>query len=316
MSAGYPLVSVGMPVYNGERHLREALDSLLGQDYPNVEIVIADNASTDGTAAICAAYAARDARVRYVRHETNRGIAWNFNRVFALSRGEYFMWAACDNVLAPSLLRKCIDALEGHRDASLCHAQCGFISEDGRPLGGPHANYEATGVDVRARWKRVLNARAYPAWYTAIYGVIRASCLRRTGLVRAVWGADQLLVAELSLQGPLLQVPELLWWLRHHDDATEPESIYQTVMGKLDPWRPRRARRWTQFGMHREYIRVALRAPCAPRTRYRLAADVAANYVMARGWLSDLDECGWAGAPLRWVRTMRRRATRPCRSET
>ena len=97
MSAGVPLVSVGLPVYNGERYLREAVDSVLGQTYVNLELVISDNASTDATEAICREYAARDPRVRYHRAERNRGAVWNFNRAFELARGEFFMWQAFDD---------------------------------------------------------------------------------------------------------------------------------------------------------------------------------------------------------------------------
>ena len=97
-----PRVSLGFPVYNGERYLAAALDSLLGQTFRDLEVVICDNASTDRTAELCAAYAARDARVRYHRNPTNLGAAPNFNRTFELSRGEYFKWAAHDDVCAPT----------------------------------------------------------------------------------------------------------------------------------------------------------------------------------------------------------------------
>ena len=78
---GTPRVSVGVPVYNGERFIRQTLDSLVDQSFKDLEIVISDNASTDGTAAICEEYARRDDRIRYVRNERNVGLAKNFNRV-------------------------------------------------------------------------------------------------------------------------------------------------------------------------------------------------------------------------------------------
>src|SRR5579871_3942080 len=112
-------VSIGLPVHNGERYLREAIDSLLAQTYRDFELIISDNGSTDGTEAICRAYAAADPRIRYYREEQNRGCAWNWNRVFALARGEIFKWAAHDDVCAPRLVERCLEALDRCPEAVL-----------------------------------------------------------------------------------------------------------------------------------------------------------------------------------------------------
>src|SRR5690242_8968780 len=109
---GTPKVTVGMPVYNGERYMRFALDSLLAQDFQDFEIVISDNASTDRTSEICAEYAARDSRVRYHRNATNIGASPNYNRTFELARGQYFKWCAHDDVCLPSFLSKCVATME------------------------------------------------------------------------------------------------------------------------------------------------------------------------------------------------------------
>src|SRR5439155_18261545 len=89
-----PLVSIGLPVRNGEKYLRQALDSLLAQTFADFEIVVCDNCSTDSTGRICRAYAARDRRVRYVRNGRDIGPADNYTRCFELSRGRYFRWHA------------------------------------------------------------------------------------------------------------------------------------------------------------------------------------------------------------------------------
>ncbi|MBA2302315.1 MAG: glycosyltransferase family 2 protein, partial [Acidobacteria bacterium] len=91
------LVSVGVPVYNGASLLPRALDALLAQDWPDLDIVVSDNASTDASAAIAESYAARDPRVRLLRSPVNAGFEVNFARVLESSTGEYFMWAACDD---------------------------------------------------------------------------------------------------------------------------------------------------------------------------------------------------------------------------
>jgi len=95
-----PKVSIGMPVYNGEPFIREALDSLLAQTFTDFELIISDNASTDGTEAICREYAARDARIRYVRQAENRGVGANFKFVLEEAVGGYFMWTAVDDRLS------------------------------------------------------------------------------------------------------------------------------------------------------------------------------------------------------------------------
>ena len=93
-----PKVSIGMPVYNGEQFIRCALDSLLEQSFPDFELIISDNASTDGTEEICREYAARDQRINYVRQPLNLGAYANFKFVLDEAHGEYFMWAACDDI--------------------------------------------------------------------------------------------------------------------------------------------------------------------------------------------------------------------------
>jgi glycosyltransferase involved in cell wall biosynthesis len=95
-----PKVSIGMPVYNGEAFIREALDSLLMQTYADYELIISDNASTDGTEAICREYVVKDARISYVRQAKNRGYAANFQFLLDEALGEYFMWMAADDILS------------------------------------------------------------------------------------------------------------------------------------------------------------------------------------------------------------------------
>ncbi len=111
MASEKPLVSIGLSVYNGERFISHALDSLLSQEFEDFELIISDNASTDRTGQICLEYAARDKRIRYYRNEYNRGAVWNFNSVFKLSCGEYFMWASHDDYFDRRYLSSCLDAL-------------------------------------------------------------------------------------------------------------------------------------------------------------------------------------------------------------
>ncbi len=95
-----PVVSIGMPVYNGAQYIREALDSLLAQTFTDFELIISDNASSDATQAICSEYARRDPRIQYVRQSENKGAAANFKFVLDCAQAELFMWAAYDDLWA------------------------------------------------------------------------------------------------------------------------------------------------------------------------------------------------------------------------
>jgi glycosyltransferase involved in cell wall biosynthesis len=101
-----PKVSIGLPVYDGERYVDEAIASLLGQTFEDLELLISDNASSD---VICRAWAARDSRVTHSRNPTNLGAAANYGRVLSMARGELFKWAAHDNVTAATYVAKAVE---------------------------------------------------------------------------------------------------------------------------------------------------------------------------------------------------------------
>ena len=104
-----PRLSVGLPVYNGENFLAESLEAMLGQSYQDFELIISDNASTDGTGDICRRYARQDSRVRYIRQPLNIGLARNHNCLVAEARGELFKWASHDDLYARDLLERCVE---------------------------------------------------------------------------------------------------------------------------------------------------------------------------------------------------------------
>ncbi len=117
-SSAAPKVSIGMPVYNGAAYVCEALDSLLAQTYRDFELIISDNASTDGTRSICEGYASRDPRIRYVRQPENIGAVGNFRYVLSEARGEYFMWAAHDDFWFPEFVDACLSKIRDSDDAA------------------------------------------------------------------------------------------------------------------------------------------------------------------------------------------------------
>ncbi len=223
-----PLLSIGLPVHNGSRHLSEAIDSLLAQDVTDLELVISDNASTDTTPDICAGYASKDERVRSVRNETNIGASANFNRVFEMSHGRYFMWGADDDVWDPRFARLCIERLERAPQAVMCGSKVELVTDAGAFV--VEEGQDTEGMDVVAR----VHKMASRLMGSDVYAVIRPEALRKTRLFRPVYGPDTLLVLELLLMGEALCVPEVLLRRRL---ATIPKTPAAYVR-EIDPERP------------------------------------------------------------------------------
>ncbi|NER36168.1 MAG: glycosyltransferase [Oscillatoria sp. SIO1A7] len=219
-----PLVSIGMPVYNGDRYLRLALDSLLAQDYDNFELIISDNASTDKTSEICREYAARDSRIRYYRNPINLGATKNFNLVFELSAGEYFMWAAHDDLWDKTYVRKCAEKLQKNPNAVLCSSEAKLINEEGNQLVGVKYNRElnTAGLSVRERVRRLIGQIN---WYESIYGIIRPEALRKTNLLSDRYGSDVIILMELMLLGEFAKVTEPLFSYRLRLEQDHEEGV-------------------------------------------------------------------------------------------
>ncbi|MGH9112849.1 MAG: glycosyltransferase family 2 protein [Acidimicrobiales bacterium] len=202
-----PLVTVGVPVYNGERYLARALDSLLAQTFDDFEIVICDNASQDSTPRICEAYAERDPRVVFHRNPDNIGLAGNYNRVFALARGDYFKWAAHDDWHSPQSLELTVKALEAHPAASLCATGVAIVDEDGTEVDRWAPTVDLLGPPAHQRMHRLLWSlgETHP-----MYGLLRSSALRQTRLMQSYVGSDRTMLSELSLLGPIVQIPDVV----------------------------------------------------------------------------------------------------------
>lgn len=203
-----PRVSIGLPVYNGAPYLEQALDSLLSQTLGDFELIISDNASDDGTAEIAARYAQRDGRIRYHRNDENLGAARNFNNTFALSRGQYFKWAACDDIHLPDYLLRCVEALDENPDVVLAYPRASEMSEDGRPLREVLDPLELNDPRPARRIHHMLWASRK---VHMVFGLMRREALANTGLLLAENGADRLLLTELAIMGPWRQVDEMLF---------------------------------------------------------------------------------------------------------
>ncbi|MBN1630773.1 MAG: glycosyltransferase family 2 protein [Thermoleophilia bacterium] len=203
-----PRVSIGLPVYNGAPYLEQALDSLLSQTFGDFELIISDNASDDGTAEIAARYAQRDSRIRYHRNDENLGAARNFNNTFALSRGQYFKWAACDDIHLCDYLQRCVEALDENPDVVLAYPRAREISEDGRPL---HESLDPLELSDPSPARRIHHMLWASRKVHMVFGLMRREVLAQTDLLLAENGADRLLLTKLAIMGPWRQVDEILF---------------------------------------------------------------------------------------------------------
>jgi glycosyltransferase involved in cell wall biosynthesis len=221
-----PLISIGLPIYNGAQHLRKALDALLAQDYENFELILSDNASTDETRNICLEYAERDARVRYYRNETNLGAVVNFNRVIELAGGEFFMWAADHDDWEREYLSRCLEVLLDDPGVVLCYPEAAWIGLDDELLEPIPIRLDTRGLDKVSRFH--VTIWALDNCYV-IYGLMRMSALKQTGRYRQSFAPDIILLTELALLGAFACVPERLFYLRrtagYGDAYTQAEKL-------------------------------------------------------------------------------------------
>ncbi len=230
-----PAASVGLPVYNGEDFLAPALDAILAQDYEDFELIISDNASTDATAEIARQYAARDPRVRYSRNETNIGAVGNFNRAFALSNSTYFMWAGAHDLRHPSMLSRCIAALEDDAEVVLAYPKVAGIDREGQPCELSMVYIDTRGLPPVERYAAVISKIRS---CHMIHGVFRSDALRRAGEMPNIsWGPDILLLAKLALAGAFAVVDETLYFPRRvrPEEAKNFEAWKKRYLETLDP---------------------------------------------------------------------------------
>jgi glycosyltransferase involved in cell wall biosynthesis len=205
-----PRVSIGMPVYNGERHIRQALDTLVAQTFTDFELIISDNASIDSTSEICLEYAARDKRIKYYQNERNMGSAWNFNRVFELSSGEYFMWAGHDDWWAPNYLSSCLEALSSSESIVLAGATCESVDDETGKLHFIEHGFSTVGLSPRERFVKYKSTIHAGKHIGAIFcGLYRHDALREIA-IRKVIAGDHLILAELCFHGEFITVPQKL----------------------------------------------------------------------------------------------------------
>lgn len=268
MTAEAPLVSIGLPVYNGESYLRQTLDALLAQDYENFELVVSDNASTDATQQICLEYVKKEPKFQYCRNEINVGATKNFSSLIELSSGKYFMWAADHDHWETSFVSRCVEVMERDPSVSLCYPQAAWIDSDGNWIEDIPLLLDTRGLDKVSRLQVIL-------WGLSnnyvIYGLIRSSALKNTSPFGSSIGPDAVLLAELALIGTFACIPETLFYLRrlpeHGDWKAQASKLNKRITGV-----------WPAFELYweliMEYMRVVRRHDLETKNRAERAAMI------------------------------------------
>jgi glycosyltransferase involved in cell wall biosynthesis len=283
MNENTPHVSVGMPVYNGERYIVQAIESILSQTFRDLELIICDNASTDGTERICREYAAADGRVRYYRNDCNRGAAWNHNRVAELARGEYFKWQCHDDYCDPTLLEKCLAVVHEDPSIVLCYPQFVRVDEQDRRLGIKSSRVIG-GTEPHVRFVSMIHRRDS---CEEIYGIARTAVIRKTALIGPYSNSDDTFLAELILRGQFREVPEPLFFYRIH--SAKSTSAYPSRSARMAWFKPTAGTRFSLpfLRLFAGYISLVWRSPLPSREKLRCYSSLVRWFWYFRDWLGE-----------------------------
>jgi len=229
-----PLVSIGMPVRNGEKHIRRALDSLLAQKYENFELIVSDNASTDKTRFICEEYARRDPRIRCYRNTANIGALPNFQRVLELAEGDFFMWAAADDYFLPPLVAELLNKLDHHYDAAVAMCAVKRVREDQTVKDIVDYSGKADPSKM-SHFELAMALAAGKPYHLYIYGLYRTEFLRKAFRnFPGVAGGDRLFVCQIALATKFQYVNKMLYIRQVHRTPIA-ERFKGDAVGKM--WR-------------------------------------------------------------------------------
>lgn len=266
MNDRIPQVSIGLPVYQGEKFIAETIDSLLNQTYQDTELIICDNASTDGTEKICRSYAASDSRVRYYRNDKNLGPFKNYSRVFELARAPYFKWNSANDVCAPILVERCMQALAEHPDSVLAYMKTKISDDDGTVLEEFEDRMEIQDDRPSDRFIRFMaNFRLA----NALSGVMRSDALRKVRPFGEYRASDIVFMAELAMVGKFIEIPEYGFYRRVG------ESTSTTHREGKELWKfyfpsGKKSSKLVLWKLNVEYLQAVLRADISVREKLRL----------------------------------------------
>lgn len=278
------LVSIGMPLYNGAASLREALDSLLAQDYRPLELQLSDNASTDDTWAICQEYSERHPNIRCSRMPRNLGGARNFEEVLRGATGEYFMWAAHDDLWEPGFVSACVQALEHAPEAILAYPRIDYITPDGEVIARPEEDLHTVGLPPVDRYLKVaanLN-RCAP-----IYGIWRREAIRET-VLGSIIGHDIPFMLKASQLGEFCYLDrQVLFYNRIFPDRDA--EFYAIAIDPANKDRPLRMRfAYSELILHMLRMVVGFDLPLTHRLRMVVPTLGVCKQFFGLSWLREI----------------------------
>lgn len=215
-----PLISIGLPVFNGEPYILGSIESILAQSYKDFELIISDNASTDRTQEICELFTKNNKNITYYRHEKNMGAAYNYNYVFSLSKGKYFKWASADDLLDSTFLESCITEIKKNPKAVLCYPKTILIDENSKKIEDYLDLMDNRLEQPSKRYKKFHQRLKKSDKCNAIFGLIKTSSLKKTRLIDSFVNSDTVLLAELVLLGQVIEVDKSLFFRRIHSQMS------------------------------------------------------------------------------------------------
>lgn len=282
-----PRVVLGMTLYNNAAHLPEAMESLLGQTHAGFALVLLDDASSDATEAIAREYAARDSRVRYIRHDTRKAMVATWREVAEIAARDYpsapyFAWVSDHDRWHPRWLERLLAELDGDPGAVLAYPITERMTQAGEKTAmRPRYFDTASCTDLADRWRRFCH-RGIGAG-DMVYGLVRMEALRRAGVFRPVLSPDRLLIAELTLRGRIRQVQDVLWYRRESNGASIARQQHTLLLPGDRPawfWAPP----WLQHAitLRREYV-LGTNAPSEPVGRMAWRGMLT-RYMLRHGW--------------------------------
>jgi glycosyltransferase involved in cell wall biosynthesis len=259
-----PAVTIGMPVYNGEAFIEAALASIVKQTFEDFEVLIADNASTDRTGAVCRDYASMDRRIQYSRNEVNIGFCRNQNNVIKAATGKYFLLCHHDDIRSPVYLERTVPVLEADPSITVCFTKTRDIDEHGNPLSRVDPPLRWDSHDLRARFRDCIRMDHI---CEPDFGLTRTDVLHKTCLHGDYADSDRVLLAELLLYGRFHCVPEYLFFRRAH--AGQSTSIASNRQSRTVWFNPGKRGKliFPHFRQLGEYLGAIMRAPIAFRDR-------------------------------------------------
>ena len=217
MSEKLPRVSVGLPVYNGEDYVAQAIESILKQTFTDFEFIISDNCSNDHTEKICLEYGLRDSRIQYYRQPKNLGATPNENFLVGKARGEYFIWINHDDVFGTALIEKAVKILDRRASVMVAYGKMVTIDRTGAMIKEVKIGAELLNA---APYRRFARCVILENCVHAALGLFRTAGLRRILPNQPYPGSDHPMMAEVALIGELFEIPENLFFRRIHPKSS------------------------------------------------------------------------------------------------